>query len=85
LYSIYPVSLALTGKADFVIFDTDYRDYMAVFECDRAGLLHRRSVTILSRASVMDQMFVDRVSLLSFVRIHIIRPISSTAHKILRK
>ncbi|KAF2356095.1 Lipocalin/cytosolic fatty-acid binding domain [Trinorchestia longiramus] len=52
---------SITGKADFTIFDTDYQEYMAVFECDRAGLIHRRSVTILSRASVMNQMFVDRI------------------------
>lgn len=52
---------SLTGKADFTIFDTDYKDYLAVFECDRAGLFHRRSVTILSRASVMDQIFVERI------------------------
>lgn len=52
---------SLTGKADFVVFDTDYQSYLAVFECDKAGLLHRRSVTILSRTSTIDDMFVNRV------------------------
>ncbi|KAK3874204.1 hypothetical protein Pcinc_020839 [Petrolisthes cinctipes] len=56
----WPTS-ALTGKADFTVFDTDYTSYMAVFECDRAGLLHRRSVTILSRQRNIDDMFVARV------------------------
>ena len=53
---------ALTGKADFVVFDTDYDSYVAVFECDRAGLLHRRSVAVLSRSHTIDEMFVRRVS-----------------------
>ncbi|XP_071526183.1 apolipoprotein D-like isoform X3 [Panulirus ornatus] len=52
---------SLTGKADFIVFDTDYETYMSVFECDRAGLLHRRSVTILSRTRTIDDMFVSRV------------------------
>jgi len=52
---------SITGKADFIIFDTDYDTYMAVFECDRAGLLHRRSVAIVSRTKVIDDMFVKRV------------------------
>ncbi|XP_042214705.1 uncharacterized protein LOC121861189 isoform X3 [Homarus americanus] len=52
---------SLTGKADFIVFDTDYDSYMAVFECDRAGLLHRRSATILSRTNTIDEMFVKRV------------------------
>nr|XP_045604422.1 uncharacterized protein LOC123762121 isoform X4 [Procambarus clarkii] len=56
----WPTS-ALTGKADFIVFDTDYESYMAVFECDRAGLLHRRSATILSRTHNIDNMFVSRV------------------------
>lgn len=53
---------ALTGSADFIVFDTDYETYLAVFECDRAGLLHRRSVAILSRERTIDEMFVRRVS-----------------------
>ncbi|XP_063844192.1 uncharacterized protein LOC135090924 isoform X2 [Scylla paramamosain] len=56
----WPTS-ALTGSADFIVFDTDYETYMAVFECDRAGLLHRRSVAILSRSRNIDVMFVNRV------------------------
>ncbi|KAK8396804.1 hypothetical protein O3P69_005042 [Scylla paramamosain] len=52
---------SLTGSADFIVFDTDYETYMAVFECDRAGLLHRRSVAILSRSRNIDVMFVNRV------------------------
>lgn len=52
---------SLTGKADFIVFDTDYETYMAVFECDRAGFLHRRSATILSRSRNIDSMFVERV------------------------
>ncbi|XP_050732807.1 uncharacterized protein LOC127006669 isoform X2 [Eriocheir sinensis] len=50
-----------TGSADFIVFDTDYETYMAVFECDRAGLFHRRSVAILSRTQTIDIMFVNRV------------------------
>lgn len=52
---------SLTGSADFIVFDTDYETYMAVFECDRAGLLHRRSVAILSRVRNIDDIFVKRV------------------------
>ncbi|XP_042890890.1 uncharacterized protein LOC122265578 [Penaeus japonicus] len=52
---------SITGKADFIIFDTDYDTYMAVFECDRAGLLHRRSVAILSRTKTIDELFLGRV------------------------
>ncbi|CAL4059984.1 unnamed protein product [Meganyctiphanes norvegica] len=52
---------SLSGQADFIIFDTDYDTYMAVFECNRAGLIHRRSVTILSRTQQIDDMFVRRI------------------------
>lgn len=52
---------SITGKADFVVFDTDYDSYMAIFECDRAGLLHRRSVSILSRTQTINDMFVRRI------------------------
>nr|XP_045604437.1 uncharacterized protein LOC123762127 [Procambarus clarkii] len=52
---------SLTGKADFTVFDTDYDKYMAVFECDRAGLLHRRSATILSHTPTLDHLFLTRV------------------------
>jgi len=52
---------SVTGKADFVVFDTDYTNFMAVFECDRAGFYHRRSVAILSRTDTIEQRFVDRV------------------------
>ena len=52
---------AITGKADFIVFDTDYDNYMAIFECNRAGLVHRRSVTVLSRSSTIDEMFIKRV------------------------
>ncbi|KAL7646637.1 UNVERIFIED_CONTAM: hypothetical protein RMT77_001888 [Armadillidium vulgare] len=56
----WPTS-ALTGKADFIIFDTDYENYLAIFQCDRAGLLHRRDVTVLSRTPDVDDMFIRRV------------------------
>jgi len=52
---------SLTGKADFTVFDTDYENFMAVFECDRAGFFHRRSVAVLSRTNVMDQALLERV------------------------
>lgn len=52
---------SITGKADFIVFDTDYDTYMAIFECDRAGLLHRRSVSILSRTPKINDIFVRRV------------------------
>lgn len=52
---------SITGKADFIVFDTDYNNYMAVFECDRAGFFHRRSTSILSRTPEIDDMFVLRV------------------------
>nr|QEA69219.1 lipocalin-like protein 3 [Palaemon carinicauda] len=54
-------TLALTGKADFIVFDTDYETYMAIFECDRAGFLHRRSAAILSRTQDIDENMVKRV------------------------
>ncbi|XP_064115268.1 uncharacterized protein LOC135221423 [Macrobrachium nipponense] len=52
---------SLTGNADFIVFDTDYDSYMAVFECDRAGVVHRRSASILSRTPAINDMFVRRV------------------------
>ncbi|KAK7066448.1 hypothetical protein SK128_008030, partial [Halocaridina rubra] len=52
---------SITGKADFIIFDTDYDKYVAVFECDRAGFLHRRSTAILSRTLLLEDALVERV------------------------
>jgi len=52
---------SFTGKADFTVFDTDYENFMAVFECDRAGFFHRRAVSVLSRTNVMDQSLLQRV------------------------
>lgn len=52
---------SLTGKADFIVFDTDYDNYLAVFQCDRAGLFHRRDTTVLSRSPIIDDMFIRRV------------------------
>merc|ERR1719369_1355246 len=52
---------SLTGKADFVVFATDYDNYMAVFECDRAGFFHRRSVAILGRTDAIEQRHIDTV------------------------
>ena len=40
---------------------------MAVFQCDRAGFVHRRDVTILSKTRAINDMFIDRVSV--FARI----------------
>jgi len=51
----------LTGKADFVVFDTDYDNFMAVHECDRAGFLHRRSVAIMTRKDMVDPAVLARV------------------------
>ena len=53
------------GDADFIVIDTDYVDYMAVFECDRPGGLnmwHNRRVSILSRTPVMEHIYVNKVS-----------------------
>lgn len=52
---------SLTGKADFIVFDTDYETYVAIFECDRAGFLHRRSTAILSKTQDVDENIVKRV------------------------
>ncbi|CAL4059986.1 unnamed protein product [Meganyctiphanes norvegica] len=50
-----------SGKADFIIFDTDYESYMAVFECNIAGFVHRRSVIILAKAPILDDIYLKRV------------------------
>jgi len=53
---------ALYGKADFIVFDTDYDNFMAVYECDRLLFAHRRSVAILSRTVQPDPAVLARVT-----------------------
>ncbi|XP_065345000.1 apolipoprotein D-like [Cloeon dipterum] len=49
----FPLSVA--GDASYIVFDTDYDSYAAVFTCQKLAIAHRRSATILSRKPTMNQ------------------------------
>jgi len=55
----FPMSVA--GKADYVVFATDYENYGAVYTCQRILFGHRRSASILSRRPVLDQIYVNKM------------------------
>ncbi len=54
--------VGVAGKADYVVFATDYENYGAVYTCQRILFGHRRSASILSRRPVLDQIYVNKVS-----------------------
>lgn len=52
----------MAGKGDYVVYDTDYDTYAAIYECQQlSSLMHRKSASILSRTPALDQTFVNRV------------------------
>jgi apolipoprotein D and lipocalin family protein len=55
----FPLSVA--GKASFVVFSTDYRNYAGIYSCQKIPLGNRHSVTILSRSRTLDKQYVDKV------------------------
>jgi len=55
----FPLSVA--GKADYIVFNTDYDNYGAVYSCQKILFGHRRSASILSRTPSLSNMFVNKV------------------------
>ena len=51
----------LAGKADYVVFATDYDNYGAIYSCQSILFGHRRSASILSRRPTLDQMYINKV------------------------
>ncbi|XP_059471765.1 apolipoprotein D-like [Neocloeon triangulifer] len=52
----FPLSIA--GDASYIVFDTDYDTYAAVFTCQKLAIAHRRSATILSRKKTLDSAVI---------------------------
>nr|CAG4651925.1 EOG090X085R [Triops cancriformis] len=48
----FPLSIA--GKADYVVYDTDYTNFAAIYSCQPILFGHRRSASILSRKPILD-------------------------------
>lgn len=55
----FPMSIG--GKADFVVFDTDYDNFGAIYTCQSILFGHRRSVSILSRNPTLDNKTIDEI------------------------
>jgi len=55
----FPMSLA--GKADYVVFATDFENYGAVYSCQSVLFGHRRTASILSRRPTLDQIYINKV------------------------
>lgn len=55
----FPLSVA--GKADYVVFATDYDNYGAIYSCQSILFGHRRSASILSRTQTLSPMYVTKV------------------------
>jgi hypothetical protein len=51
----------LAGKADYVVFATDYENYGAIYSCQSILFGHRRSASILSRHPTLDQPHTNNV------------------------
>lgn len=58
--------LGVAGSASYTVFDTDYRNYAAIFTCQKLPLSHRQSVSVLSRTKTIDSSILEEVSALSF-------------------
>ncbi|XP_046437821.1 apolipoprotein D-like [Daphnia pulex] len=58
----------IIGKADYIIYFTDYENYGGIFRCQKFLFGHRRSATILSRKPYLSQSFTNqaRAKLLSY-------------------
>ncbi|XP_071533785.1 apolipoprotein D-like isoform X2 [Panulirus ornatus] len=56
----WPLNLA--GKADYIVFDTDYETYAAIYECQPfTSFAHRQSATILSRSRALNSTIIDKI------------------------
>jgi lipocalin len=55
----FPMSLA--GKADYVVFATDYDNFGAIYSCQSILFGHRRTASILSRRRTLDQIYINKV------------------------
>ncbi|VVC35840.1 Hypothetical protein CINCED_3A020595 [Cinara cedri] len=55
----FPLSIA--GKSSFVVFSTDYKQYGAIYSCQKIPFGNRHSVTILSRSRTLDKPYLDKV------------------------
>lgn len=55
----FPMSVA--GKADYIIFSTDYENYAGIYSCQPLLFGHRRTASILSRKPTLDQVFINKV------------------------
>jgi len=55
----YPLSIA--GTATFTVFMTDYKTYAGIYTCQKLPASNRRSVSILSRKSTLDKMYLDKI------------------------
>ena len=64
--------VGLAGKADYVVFSTDYENYGAIFSCQSILFGHRRSASILSRRKTLDQMYINKVCYIYTIYIYII-------------
>lgn len=51
----------IIGKADYIVYFTDYENYGAIFRCQKVLFGHRRSATILSRYPYLSQSFRNQV------------------------
>ncbi|KAF2883534.1 hypothetical protein ILUMI_22650 [Ignelater luminosus] len=49
------------GTTTFIVFMTDYDNYVGIFTCKKLPLIHSWSAEILSRAPTIDMDFVDKV------------------------
>nr|CAH0112917.1 unnamed protein product [Daphnia galeata] len=58
----------IIGKADYIVYFTDYENYGGVFRCQKFLFGHRRSATILSRKPYLSQSFRNqaRAKLISY-------------------
>lgn len=55
------IQAGLAGKADYVVFATDYDNYGAIYSCQSVLFGHRRTASILSRRPTLDQMYINKV------------------------
>lgn len=53
--------LNLLGSASYVVYDTDYDSYAAVFSCQKIALWHRLSASIMSRKPILDPSVIYKL------------------------
>ena len=61
LFYLFLFSIGLAGKADYVVFATDYDNYGAIYSCQSILFGHRRSASILSRTQTLSPMYITKV------------------------